>query len=54
MEVAGSLRSSFGQPESISRAHDDPELFALVNQALAEWIQQSGRKPSIGPTGGCG
>jgi peptide/nickel transport system substrate-binding protein len=35
IEAAGSLRNSFGQPENISRAHDDPELFALVDQALA-------------------
>jgi len=35
IDAAGSLRSSFGQPEPPSKAHNDPELFALVDQALA-------------------
>jgi oligopeptide transport system substrate-binding protein len=36
IEAAGSLRSSFGQPEVPSRAHNDAELFALVDQTLLE------------------
>jgi ABC-type transport system substrate-binding protein len=36
IDASGLLRSSWGQRESKSRAHNDPELFALVDQALAE------------------
>jgi ABC-type transport system substrate-binding protein len=36
IEAAGSLRSSYGQSDVPSRAHDDPELFTMVEQALAK------------------
>ncbi len=35
IDASGILRSSYGIPDRISRAHNDPELFALTDKALA-------------------
>jgi peptide/nickel transport system substrate-binding protein len=36
IEAAGSLRSSFGQTDVPSRAHDDPEIYTMVAQTLSK------------------
>jgi ABC-type transport system substrate-binding protein len=37
IDYVGALRNKFGNPERLGRAHDDPELYALTEKALAEF-----------------
>jgi hypothetical protein len=35
LDAAGSLRGTYGTPDRMNRVHNDPELFALTQEAMA-------------------
>jgi ABC-type transport system substrate-binding protein len=49
IDAAGNRRGFYGDPERLSRMHNDPELFALMGQALAV-VDPVEREPVLNST----